>query len=48
VARPGPDGVVQESRRVASDLPAGDYRMIVTITSSGRTARTETRFSVDR
>jgi hypothetical protein len=48
VARPGPDALLQESRRVASDLPAGSYRMVVTVASEGRTARTETLFSVIR
>lgn len=48
VARLSTDGVLQESRRVASDLPAGRYRMVVAVTSGGQTARTETVFSVVR
>ena len=48
VARPDGDGVVQEVRRLATDLPAGRYRLEVTVTSrvSGESAETATEFTV--
>ena len=48
VAQPDTNGVVQEIRKVASDLAPGTYRLSVQVTgkSSGRTAATETVFTV--
>ena len=47
-AAPGPDGAVQEIRRVASRMGPGRYRLRVAITdlAGGRTATSETQFLV--
>jgi hypothetical protein len=48
VARPDARGTVQQTRRVASDLKPGSYRMIVTVQMrDGGTARSETTFTVE-
>jgi tetratricopeptide (TPR) repeat protein len=48
VAAPTADGVVAESRELASDLAAGTYRMTVTVTTpDGGRAVTESTFVVD-
>jgi hypothetical protein len=48
IAQPDRNGTVQQSRRVASDLPSGNYRMTITVqTRDGATARTETTFTVE-
>jgi hypothetical protein len=47
-ARPDADGVVQELRRLGTDLPPGRYRMRVSVTdeTTRRSAETETEFEV--
>jgi hypothetical protein len=48
VAAPTADGVVAETRELASDLAAGTYRMTVTVTTpDGDRAITESTFVVD-
>jgi GWxTD domain-containing protein len=49
VARPDADGAVQEVRRLASDLPAGRYRLEVTVTATatGESATSSTVFRVE-
>jgi hypothetical protein len=48
VAAPNADGVIAETRRLASDLAAGTYRMTVTVTTpDGGSAVTESTFVVD-
>ena len=48
VSAPNADGVVAETRRLASDLAAGTYRMTVTVTTAdGGSAVTESTFVVD-
>lgn len=48
VARPDAEGVMQEIREVASDLPAGRYRLDIEVTNraTGETAGTGTEFTV--
>jgi hypothetical protein len=48
VARPGDDGVIQEIRRLASDLGPGSYRLEIVVTnrSTGESAGTYTEFTV--
>jgi hypothetical protein len=47
VADPDADGVVAETRRLATDLAAGTYRMVVTIsTPGGESAVSESTFTV--
>ena len=47
-ARPGGDGVVQEVRRLASDLGSGSYGLQITVTNraTGESASTRTVFTV--
>ena len=48
VAKPGADGVVQEIRELAGDLPAGRYRLEIEVTHrvTGESAGTATEFTV--
>lgn len=49
VASPDDDGVVAQTRTLASDLGEGSYRMRVTVsTADGATATTSSTFTVDR
>lgn len=49
VASPDEDGVVTQTRRLASDLAEGSYRMVVTVsTADGATATTSSVFEVER
>lgn len=41
-------GVLQETRRITGDLPAGEYVLATTITADGRTARSSTTFRVEQ
>ncbi|HUF51106.1 MAG TPA: hypothetical protein VMN60_09750 [Longimicrobiales bacterium] len=48
VAAPDDEGVVRETRRLASDLPAGSYRIAIAITTrDGRSISTASLFTVD-
>jgi hypothetical protein len=49
VAQPDVNGVVAQTRRLASDLGQGTWRMTVTVTTpDGASATTESTFTVER
>ena len=49
VAAPDADGVMPQTRELASDLGQGSYRMVVTVTTAdGQTASTSSEFTVER
>src|SRR5690606_7030023 len=48
VAAPDEDGVIAQSRELATDLGQGRYRMSVTVTTGGRSATSEAVFEVER
>ncbi|HSJ32580.1 MAG TPA: GWxTD domain-containing protein [Longimicrobiales bacterium] len=49
VATPDADGVMPQTRELASDLAQGSYRIVVTVTTAdGQTASTSSEFTVER